>query len=103
MNSQFESKDDGPQQTTFHTAKTFCDTPSDSLPESSKTTKSTRLRTSKETDSCHNPIRTRRPNPTRSRFLQLLQRWNYTLERGSNSQKTKNYHSSKAFHSRRTT
>ena len=102
MNSQFESKADGPQRTTFHMTKTFYDTPSDSLPESSKTTKSTWLRTSKETDSCHNPIRTRRPNPTRSRFLQLLQRWNYTPESGSNSQKMKNYHFSKAFRSRRT-
>ena len=74
MNSQFESKDDGPQQTTFHTAKTFCDTPSDSLPESSKTRKPTRFWTkpSKEADSHYNSIRTGRLNPTRSRLLQPL-------------------------------
>ena len=35
-------------------------------PESSETRKSTRLRTPKETDLRHNPIRTRGPNPTRS-------------------------------------
>ena len=107
MNYQFESNADGPQRITSHTTKTLCDTLSDSLPESSLTRKSTRIwfKTSKETDSCHNPLRTRRPNPTKSRLLQSLQKENRSpqiKDRGSNSQKTKNYHSIKVSHSRKT-
>jgi len=52
------------------TMKTFCDTLSDSLPESSKTRKPTRLRSKTLIDSHYNPIRTRGQNPTRSRFPQ---------------------------------
>ena len=62
MNYQFESKADGPQRTTSHTTKTFCDIFSDSLLESRKTRKPTRFRTSKETDSLHNSIRTKGPH-----------------------------------------
>ena len=51
-----------------HMMKTYCDILSDSLPEPKKTKKPTRFRTSKETDSQHNSIRTRRPNPRRSRL-----------------------------------
>ena len=105
MNSQFESKADGPQQTTSHTTKTFCDTLSDPLSESSKTGKSTRLRTSKEIDSRHKPIQTREPTPTGSRLPQSLQKEIGSPQiddRGSNSQKTKNYHFSKVFYSRKT-
>ena len=107
MNYQFESKADGPQRTTSHTTKTFCDTLLDSLPESSKTRKPTRFRfrTLKETDSCHNPIRTRGPNPTRIRLPQSLQKENCSpqiKERGSNSQKTKNYRPNRAFRSKKT-
>ena len=60
MNYQFESKADGPQRTTSHTMKTFCDILSDSFPESNKTRKPTRFRfkTLKETNSHHNPIQT---------------------------------------------
>ena len=60
MNYQFESKADGPQQTTSHTTKTFYDILSDSLLESNKRRKPTRFRfkTLKETDSHHNPIQT---------------------------------------------
>ena len=105
MNYQFESKADGPKRTTSHTTKKFYDILSDSLLESNKTRKPTRfrLKTLKETDSHHNPIRTRGLNPTRSRLLQLLQKWNCNPQRGSNSQKMKNYHSSKVSHSRKTT
>ena len=105
MNYEFESKVDGPQQTTSHTTKTFCDILSNSLPESSKTRKPTRFRfkTLKETDSHHNLIQTRGLNPTRSRLLQPLQKWNCSPQRGSNSQKTKNYRSSKVSRSRKTT
>ena len=37
MNTQFESKADGPRRTTPRMTKTFCDILSDSLPESKKT------------------------------------------------------------------
>ena len=53
MNYQLESKADGPQRTTSNTTKTFCDTLSNSLLESSQTRNSTRIRVKffKETDS----------------------------------------------------
>ena len=108
MNYQFESNADGPQRITSHTTKTFYDTLSDSLPESRKTRKPTwfQLETLKETDSLYNQTRTKRLNTTRSRLLQPLQKENCSpriKERGSNSQKTKNYRSSKVSHSRKTT
>ena len=100
MNYEFESKVDGPQQTTSHTTKTFCDILSDSLLESKKTRKPTRFRfeTLKETDSRHNPIQTRGPNPTRNRILQSKENCCPQIKkRGSNSQKTKNFRFNKAF------
>ena len=105
MNYQFKSKAAGPQRITSHTMKTFCDTLSDPLSESSKTGKSTRLRTPKEIDSRHKPIRTGEPTPTGSRLPQSLQKEigsPQIEDRGSNSQKTKHYHFSKVFHSRKT-
>ena len=98
MNYQFESKMDGPQRITSHMTKTFFDILSDPL--------QIRTKSLKETDSHYNPIRTRRPNPTRSRLPQSIQKEigsPQTKERGNNSQKTKNYRCSKAFHSRKMT
>ena len=97
MNFQFESKADGAQQTPSHMMKTFFDTLSDSL--------QVRTKSSKETDSRDNPIRTRRLNPTRGRLPPSLQKWNYSpriRERSSNSQKMKNYRSNRAFRSKKT-
>ena len=97
MNYQFESKMDGPQRITSHMTKTFFDILSDPL--------QIRTNSLKETDSHYNPIRTRRSNPTRSRLPQSIQKEigsPQTKERGNNSQKTKNYRCSKAFHSRKT-
>ena len=94
MNFQSESKADGSQQAPSHTMKTFFDTLSDSL--------QIRTKSSKEADSHYNSTRTRRMNPTRSRLLQLLQKWNYSPERSSNSQKMKNYRSSRVFRSKKT-
>ena len=74
MNSQFESKADGPQRITSHMTKIFSDTLSDSLPESNEMRKSTQFQTLKESDSHHNSIRTKEPNPIRSRLLQSLQK-----------------------------
>ena len=107
MNFQFESKPDGLQRITSHTMKTFCDLLSYSLPESSQTRNSTRIRVKffKETDSQYNPTRTRRLNPTRSRLPQSLQKKNGSTqigERGSNSQKGKNYRSNRASRSKKT-
>ena len=104
MNTQFESKADGPRRTTPRMTKTFCDILSDSLPEPSQTRNSTRIRIKflKETGSHYNPIRTRRLNPTRSRLLRPLQKRNCSPQRSNNSQKTKNYRSNRAFHSRKT-
>ena len=104
MNSHIESKADGPQRITSHMTKIFCDILSDSLPEPSQTRNSTRIRIKllKETGSLYNPIRTRRLNPTRSRLLQPLQKWNCSPQRSSNSKKTKNYHSNRAFRSKKT-
>ena len=96
MNYQFESKVDGPQRITSHMMKTFFDILSDPL--------QIRTKSLKETDSHYNPIRTRRSNPTRIQLHQSIQKEigsPQTKERGSNSQKTKNYHCSKAFHSRK--
>ena len=95
MNFQFESKTDGSQQTPSHTMKTFFDTLSDSL--------QIRTKSSKETSSHYDLIRTWRLNPTRSRLLQPLQKWNCSPQRSSNSQKMKNYRSSNVSHSRKTT
>ena len=108
MNSQSESKADGPQQTPYLMMKTFFDSRSDYLLELQQTKNSTRIRIkqSKETDPQYNPIRTTRRNPTRSRLLLSIQKENYSpqiREGESNSQKTKNYRSSKAFRSRKTT
>ena len=104
MNYQLESKADGPQRITSHMTKTFCDTLSDSLPKSSKMRKSTRFQF--KTDSHHNPIRTKGPNPTRNQLLQSLQKENHSPQirkRGSNYRKTKNYRFSRASRSRKTT
>ena len=108
MNCQFELKADGPQRTTTNMTKTFCDTFSDPLPESSQTRNSTRIwiRFFKETDPQYNPTRTRKLNPTRSRLPQSLQKKNCSpqiKQRGSNFQKMKNCHFNRAFHSGKTT
>ena len=107
MNSQSESKADGPQQTPSHTMKIFFDSHSDYLLELRQTKNSTRIRIKslKETDSRNNPPQIRKWNPTRSRFPLSLQKENYSPQiwRGNNSQNTKNYHSSKAFCSKKTT
>jgi len=98
MNYQFESKVDGPLRITSHMTKTFFDILSDPL--------KIRTKSLKETDSHYNPIRTRRSNPTRIRLHQSIQKEigsPQTKERGSNSQKTKNYRSSRVFHSKKTT
>ena len=94
MNFQSESKADGSQLAPSHMMKTFFDTLSDSL--------QIRTKSSKETGSRYNSIRTRRLNSTRSRLLQPLQKWNCSPQRSSNSQKTKNYRSSRAFRSKKT-
>ena len=81
-----------------HMTKTFFDILSDPL--------KIRTKSLKETDSHYNPIRTRRSNPTRSRLPQSIQKEigsPQTKERGNNSQKMKNYRSSKAFRSKKTT
>ena len=108
MNFRFESKGDGPQRTTSHMTKTFCDILSDYLPESRQTKNSNRIRIKslKETDLRYNPIPMRRQNPTRSRLLLPLQKENCRTqikERGNNSLNTKNYCSSKVFRSKKTT
>ena len=95
MNFQSESKADGSQLTSSHMMKTFFDTLSNSL--------QIRTKSSKETGSHYDPIQIRRLNPTRSRLLRPLKKWNCSPQRSNNSQKTKNYHSNKAFRSRKTT
>ena len=85
MNSQSESKADGPQQTPSHTMKIFFDSRSDYLLELRQIKNSTRIRIKslKETDSRNNPLRIGRWNPTRSRFLLSLQKENYSVRLGA--------------------
>ena len=108
LNSQSDSREDGSRQTPSHMTKTFCDTLSDYLPESSQTKNSTRTRIKslRETDSWNNLFRTRQQNPTRSRFLPPLQKQSsnpWIRGRRDNSQNTKNYRSNKAFRLKKTT
>src|SRR6185295_13507516 len=106
MNSQSESKADGPQQTPYLMMETFFDSRSDYLLKIRQTKNSTRTRIKPLTDPRYNPIRTRRPNSTKNRLPLSLQKENYSPQNGgrnNNSQKTKNYRSNKALRSRKTT
>ena len=108
MNSQSESKADGPQQAPSRTIKTSFNSHSDYLLESRETKNSTRIwiKSLKQTDLRVNPLWLRRWNPTRNQLLLPLQKENYSPQirgRRDNSQNTKNYRSSKAFYSKKTT
>ena len=108
MNSQFESKADGPQQAPSRTIKSSFNSHSDYLLESRETKNSTRIwiKSLKQTDLRVNPLWLRRWNPTRNQLLLPLQKENYSPQirgRRDNSQNTKNYRSNKAFRLKKTT